>query len=255
MHPAQMTTRRNEVMKNKNISLAGSIVFSLLALAFMSAQPAQAQVRSVHDPKPSGPIKAENKVPKQIGQSVPRFSGNGKARATARVNLTALQMKTMPNRKLPPPLSFQEKQQVLDAKVGTTYVTLTPGHMSEAGKAKIEAWSPVLVNSEIGFDNPPPHISFPPLEDATAEYQVFAPPLLWIEINSQATGSYYLVDCSVTPGTYTILASDGNTQTMTVADNKHLLFHLDQADKGWHAFTVKSDTQWAFVSCEIIRLN
>jgi len=191
----------------------------------------------------------------KVSQPVPRFSGKGKARATARPNVTALQIQAMSKRKFPPPLSPLEKQQVLDAKIGTTYATLAPGHMSEAGKAKMQAWSPVMANSEVGPDNPPPYISFPPLADAIAPYSTFAPPLLWLHINSQETGDYYLVDCSVTPGTYTIEGSDNTTQTVTVPENKHLLFHLDQADKGWHNFMIRSDNQWGLFSCEIIRLN
>lgn len=42
-------------MKQINVSRAGSLVFSLLALVFISVQPASAQV--------TGPIKTDNKVP------------------------------------------------------------------------------------------------------------------------------------------------------------------------------------------------
>jgi hypothetical protein len=129
----------------------------------------------------------------KVTQPVPRFSGKGNARATARVNVTALQLKTMSIRKLPPPLTPLEKQQVLDAKIGTTYATLTPGHMSEPGKAKMEAWSPATANSEVGVDNPPPYISFPPAADAIAPYQAFAPPLIWLHINSQETITWSIV--------------------------------------------------------------
>ena len=48
--------------KNKNIFLVGSIVFSLLALALFSVQPAQAQVPSIHDAKPNSKNLKVNKA-------------------------------------------------------------------------------------------------------------------------------------------------------------------------------------------------
>ena len=43
-------------------------------------------------------------------------------------------------------------------------------------------------------------------------------------------------------------------QTVSVAENKHLLFHLDQADKGWHYFMITSPDHWHSASCEMTRL-
>jgi hypothetical protein len=160
-------------------------------------------------------------------------------------------MKAIPMRKLPPALSPIELQQAGDAKIGTPYATLTSGHMREPLKALILAMSPSLVNPEpvdqIG-------IFFPATEDDTSGSNPF-PPALGMNINSQASGSYYLVDCSVSPGIYNVADEGGNKETVTVAENKHLLFHLDQADQGWHYFMITSPDHWQFASCAIIRLN
>ena len=49
-------------MKNKGINLTGIIFFSLLTVALISVQPAEAQAPSIQDAKPTGQVKAENKA-------------------------------------------------------------------------------------------------------------------------------------------------------------------------------------------------
>jgi hypothetical protein len=123
--------------------------------------------------------------------------------------------------------------------------------MREPQKALIIAMSPSLVNPE-----PVDQwgIFFPATEDDPSGSNPF-PPTLVVKINSQASGSYYLVDCSVSPGIYNVADEGGNQETVTVPENKHLLFHLDQADIGWHSFMITSPNHWQFASCEMSRLN
>lgn len=230
---------------SKSTRLSSTTLFLVLWLGIPSVGSAQQQspaARSQQRPATQT---------QQVMKSVPRFSGKGKARATARVDLTAVQMKAVPKRKLPPPLSLLEMQKATDAKVGTPYATLGSGHMREPLKALIMAMSPSFVNPE-----PVDQwgIFFPAREDDPSGSNPF-PPALGMNINSQASGSYYLVDCSVSPGIYNVADEAGNQETVTVAENKHLLFHLDQADQGWHYFMITSPNHWQFASCAIIHLN
>jgi hypothetical protein len=229
----------------KSASLSSTTLFLIVWLGIPSLGSAQQGLTS------GRPTQRPTTQTQQVVRPVPRFSGKGKARATVRVDLTAVQLKAIPHRKIPPPLSLLELQQAGDAKIGTPYATLSSGHMREPLKALILAMSPSLVNPE-----PVDHwgIFFPATEDDPSGSNPF-PPALGMNINSQASGSYYLVDCSVSPGIYNVADEGGNKETVTVVENKHLLFHLDQADQGWHYFMITSPDHWQFASCEITRLN
>jgi hypothetical protein len=160
-------------------------------------------------------------------------------------------MKAIASRKGPAPLAPAVKQQALDGKIGTPFATVSVGRLIEPNKARIEVWTPILVNS-LTLANGVPRILFTSSQEWEQSNDLFHP-TLFVFINSPAAGNFYLVDCSVTPGPYTIEGPSG-TQTTQVEDG-HLLFHLDQAALGWQSFRITSADQWEFYSCSILQLN
>ena len=184
----------------------------------------------------------------QIARKLIRFSG--KAATAANLKLTPAQMKAIPSRKAPAPLSATALQQALDGKVGTPYATVKVARLIEPNKAEAQAWTPTLVNS-LTLANGVPRMVF-----EAVEYQNpsgYFHPSLFVTINSPAAGNFYLIDCSVSVATYTV-EGPGGTQT-TQVQNGHLMFHLDQAAQGWNYFTIRSDEQWEFYSCSILQQN
>lgn len=182
-----------------------------------------------------------------------RFSGQGKAQLNGASPASAAHMRVL--RKLRPPLRLSpaERLAALDGKTAAPYATLAPGRMTDGGKARAEAWLAIAANSEAALDATGPYISFWSKADAP-ELSAIVPPGIILRVFNPTPGAFYLLDCAVTPATYSV-SGPGGALKVTLAENKHLLLHLDQADKGWYSFAVGSDDQWGFYSCDVIRLD
>jgi hypothetical protein len=91
------------------------------------------------------------------------------------------------------------------------------------------------------------------------------PPLgsvLIVYITSPASGSFFLVQCEVDPGAYTVSRHpDGPAGAVQmnapVASDHKLVFMLDNAAQGGHGFNISRDDHdpWQFRGCEVRKLS